>query len=317
MLKLSFGLCIAIVLSCRLAAADEAAISACHSKCSKSDAGAAVAAPQPSAHAQDDTNAAIDKADCCAAKSADKDAQLEEKLREAQQLRHEIQQLRTELGMSQQILIRVEMLEVSLTELRKMGVDIAKLQKASVVADSAAGVPEVAANGLSGFIDWLEQTNVAKVLARPTVVTVSGRPASVFKGTETPVPAGPNSNDRVNFLKFGTQLDVLATALDDNQVRMEIRASVSEPDDARSIMLDGALVPALKVRQCDTAVETTSGKPVVFTGLVDTKTHTEKQLPDGKIVDVATDTILLIVATPELVAPVTASRPASHEAVRE
>src|SRR4029078_4443318 len=85
-------------------------------------------------------------------------------------------------------------------------------------------------NGILRFMDALKQNNVAKLLAEPTVVVVSGRPGSFNVGGEFPIPAKDGSKAAVEFRKFGTQLDLVALALGDNLVRLEVRTRVSEID---------------------------------------------------------------------------------------
>ena len=244
--------------------------------------------------------------------TSDKHAQLEQKLREAAELQSEINTLRNEIGANEQILVRVEMVEVSLTRLRKLGVDFAaigqgsdrvqrldQLRQAFKVAAADPNAKESSpksSNGPSSFVEWLEENNIAKVLARPNMVVVNGRPATMFVGTELPTPATDDSKT-IQFQKCGTEMSVLAIARDHEHVRMELRAHVSEPDDSRSIGVEGSRIPAMKVRECDTAVETSFGEPVIVDG--NTETRIESMKTENGVVETPNEVALLIVATPD------------------
>ncbi len=246
---------------------------------------------------------------------------LQDKCVEMDRLRREIDRLRSATGTPQQILVKVRMLEVSLTKLRKMGVDTewfadgyASGSKLSKLLDSIgepAGTPNAApidkdqaSDGLR-LVNWLQRNNFAKVVADPTVVTVSGRPARVHVGGEFPVPASDDAKAAVDFRTFGTELDLRAEALGDNQVRVEVGTRVSEVDDARAIEMNGVRIPALKVRQCDTGVDVAFGDSAVLTGLVE-KRREARELSDGQIEEVTVHIGLMIVVTPELVSAIEA-----------
>ena len=113
------------------------------------------------------------------------------------------------IGGVQQILLHVKLMEVSRTKLRQLGFDWANFNGDDAIVQSVAGLISSAeldgrqrspvpasetiafgivnnANSFFGFIDALRQYNLVKVLAEPTLVTVSGRPASFSSGGEFP-----------------------------------------------------------------------------------------------------------------------------------
>ena len=105
-------------------------------------------------------------------------------------------------------------------------------------------------------------------------VVVSGRPASVNVGGEFPLPG--IDGRPVEFRQFGTQLDLVAVTTGNNQVRLEIRARVSELDDAHAIVISGARVPRLNVREFNTAIEMAFGQTAVLSGLVQKRTESRR-----------------------------------------
>lgn len=252
-----------------------------------------------------DHNIRVASNDVVSAKTEDKGELLQQKLAEAARLQSEIQKLRAELGQSQQILIKVRALEVSLTKLRKLGVgaDSSDLRKAIEASSksSSDGQPYTNAVGTpSSFVDSLIANNVARVLAEPNIVTLSGRPAQFFCGSEIPLP-GREANATVEFRKCGTEVDLLAISTGDSRVRLEVRARVSECDYGHSIRVGDSSIPGLRVRQCDTAVETKFGQPVVLDGTVEKRFETIDSEAGRR--EVENEIALVFVVTPELVDP--------------
>lgn len=207
------------------------------------------------------------------------------------------------VGGVQQVLLQVRLMEVSRTKLRTAGFDWGNISSRGDVAAqgvsgllrSAAGgtggsVPGVAygasnsvgsiggtaafgvldsGNSFFGVLDLLQQRNVAKILAEPNLVTVSGRPASFDVGGEFPILV-PQSLGTVSiqYRKFGTQVDFVPIVLGNGAIRLEVRPRVSEIDDTRSITINGTTVPGLKVREVDTGVEMRAGQTLALAGLV-------------------------------------------------
>jgi Flp pilus assembly secretin CpaC len=134
-------------------------------------------------------------------------------------------------------------------------------------------------------------------------------------GGEVPIPSRDDPKAAVAFQKFGTELDLLAIVVDKERVRMELRMKVSEIDDARSIEVNGSRIPALRSRQCDTAVETKFGEPVILSGGVEERTETSNI--GGKIVDQINEVALIVVATAELVDTITPSEAEPIKASRK
>jgi pilus assembly protein CpaC len=196
------------------------------------------------------------------------------------------------VGGAQQVLLKVKVMEVSRTKLRRMAMDWGIFGEngffASSVSDiiqsvSTTAVPAtVTATGQTidfgvvgndatflGFLDALQQNQVSKVLADPTLVTLSGRPASFLVGGQLPVlvPAGLGQVS-IEYKDFGTQVDFVPIVLGNGRIRLEVRPRLSEIDDTRSVTVQGITVPALKVREVDTGVEMSAGQTLAIAGLI-------------------------------------------------
>lgn len=187
--------------------------------------------------------------------------------------------------------LEVQIMEVSRTKLRDLGIDWA-LQTGNVSIGqgasgllspetllptaSASGTVAIVENGTTFFtaIKALRKNNLVKVLATPTLVAVDGRPASFNAGGEIPiiVPAGLGQV-AVQFREFGTRLDYVAKVKGNGKIWLEVRPYVSEIDPTRSIVLQGISVPGLRSRFLETGVELGVGQTLVLGGLLQVRTE--------------------------------------------
>jgi len=158
---------------------------------------------------------------------------------------------------------------------------------------------ECESQNLAAMLETLEANNVAKVLAAPTLVTVSGRPASFHVGGTLPIPAGPGSTSACDFMDFGASLDVLAVVLGANRVRLEVRPEISNVCHERSLEVAGGRIPAREVTCVDTACELEYGQSTVLTGLVQRRVEAV-ETEDG-VHEQVNDVMLVVVVTPEAV----------------
>jgi Flp pilus assembly secretin CpaC len=239
-------------------------------------------------------------------------AVLEQKLVELNRLQSEIDALRRSTGTPQQILVRFVVTEVARTRMRQLGIDFARIDPAGEIKSHqvtpAAGTESSfdlnvlgQTDAFHGFLGALKQNNIAKVLAEPSIVVLSGRPASINIGGEIPLPAKAGANSQTEFVSAGTQVDVVANAIGNNRVRLDLRMRVSGTEGARTIMIDGTPTPILNVRQIDTGMELAFGQSAVFGGMVQVRTETIETEAGRTSVPVETE--LLFIATPELIAP--------------
>jgi pilus assembly protein CpaC len=185
-------------------------------------------------------------------------------------------------------------------------------------------------NSFFGFVEALRRNDLLKVLAEPTLITVSGRPAFFNSGGEFPILV-PQSlgTSSIEFKKFGTQVDFVPIVLGNGNIRLEVRPKVSELDDSRGISINGVIVPALKERVVDTAVEMKPGQTLALAGLVQTKLESVNQglpwlsdlpylgIPFRRVNEEINEVELLIIVTPEVVDAVDGSelpicRPGMH-----
>jgi len=204
------------------------------------------------------------------------------------------------VGGVQQVLLHVKVMEVSRTKLRTLGIDWALFtgddaiisRAAGAIASSALAPPAVLSSGretiaatvMQGdtsfftFIEALRQYNMVKILAEPTLVTTSGRPASFSSGGEFPILVPQTLGTiSVEYREFGTRIDFVPIVLGNGRVRLEVRPQVSEIDPSRSVTINNTSVPGLRTRWADTAVEMNAGQTLALAGLIQTQVETENR----------------------------------------
>ena len=159
----------------------------------------------------------------------------------------------------------------------------------------------------AGLVEFLIHNNIARVLADPTLVVTTGHPASFHSGGEVPAVSSTDPASEVTYRKTGTEMSVLAHSQENGRVRIDIRGSVRELDEAHSITVNGAKVPALKVRQFDTAVEGTIGQPIVLSGLVEKRVEAIRS--EAGLKEVVNHIALIAIIVPELVGAQAQAKP--------
>ncbi len=170
---------------------------------------------------------------------------------------------------------------------------------------------------LTSFIDALREDGLVKILAKPTLVTLSGQEASFLAGGEFPIPV-PQREDTITieFRTFGVGLSFTPTVLSDRQISLRVAPEVSELDFANAVSFSGFVVPALTTRRVSTVVELADGQSFAIAGLLDESVRESISrfpvLGDIPILGALfrsvsfqkSETELVIIVTPHLVKPV-------------
>lgn len=176
-----------------------------------------------------------------------------------------------------------------------------------------------------GVLDSLEDKGLAKTLAEPTLVALSGEKASFLAGGEFPIPVvqggggvggAGGASITIEFKPFGVSLGFTPTILADGVINMIVEPEVSSIDPQNSIILNDITIPGLQTRRASTTLELRDGESFAIAGLIrqDFRT-TVKQVPLlGSIPIIGSlfrssgfqrgETELLIVVTPRLVQPI-------------
>lgn len=169
---------------------------------------------------------------------------------------------------------------------------------------------------LTAMLAVLDENKLSKVLARPTVVALSGQQAEFLAGGEVPiiVPSG-NGNLRVEFKDYGVKLVFVPTVLGGKVIDMRVYVEVSEPDFSVSSRIAGVEVPGFLARKGKSHLRVESGMTFAMAGLLsDNVTSTVAEVPGlGRIPVIGAlfryvrhtreETELMIFVTPRLVRP--------------
>ena len=230
----------------------------------------------------------------------------------------------------QQVALRVKIAELNRSAARGFGVNVAaniefgdavngsKLLLASLLnaqtSGSSAGGTSVIAN-ISGDdasigIRYLQQHGVIRLLSEPTLVTLSGKPATFVAGGEFAVPTVVGSVGlnavTTDFRAFGAIISFVPTVVDKDRIRLQVAPEFSQINNQLSV----GGTPGLNVRSATTTVEMREGQTLAIAGLLEDnyKGTNVGDLPFlakvfGRRDATRTETELIILVTPELVHP--------------
>jgi len=258
-----------------------------------------------------------------------------------------------EVGGVHQVMLEVRVSEMSRSLIKKIGVNWNYLSEGghtfgmsmldnlttSVKPDFAANIP-LTQNGattlgtvasssvglafrfLSGgatwtvFIDALKDQGLLKVLAEPTLITMSGKTANFLAGGEFPIPVPQDSDTiTVEYKTFGVGLNFTPTVLSNNKISMQVAPEVSDLDYTNSITLQGFEIPSITTRRVATTVELADGQSFAIAGLLkDDVRQIVRKIPLMGDIPVLgnlfrssqfrkNETELVIIVTPRLVKP--------------
>jgi len=142
----------------------------------------------------------------------------------------------------------------------------------------ANGVSSSSANLLASFvdnatsiftaIDFLNSKNLARSVAEPNILTLSGEHATVLVGGEVPIPTATTNQvatvQGVFFQDFGVRLDIRPTVDGNGIVTLEVAPSIVRPDAGLAV---GA-VPGFQVQTVQTTARVAAGESLVLGGLL-------------------------------------------------
>jgi pilus assembly protein CpaC len=127
-----------------------------------------------------------------------------------------------------------------------------------------------------GFIDALRTENLIKDLANPSLVTLSGRPATFTVGGEQPfgtagaagISGGGGAG--ISFKEFGTRLTFLPIVLGDGRIRLEIETEVSGVSNPNVADGTNVVAPSFATTRLHNTVELGNGETLALGGLIQT-----------------------------------------------
>jgi len=220
------------------------------------------------------------------------------------------------------------------------GVSTGQFSPPSVNLPSATGGPATAAisNALNIFLfrqdlnlgatlQALETQGVVQVLAQPNIVAADGKQASFLAGGEYPFPVvqgiagGVGGAITIQFKDYGVRLNFIPTITPRNTIRLQVAPEVSALDFTNAVTISGFTIPGIDIRTVKTEVELRDGQSFAIGGLIDNRENeTFQKIPfigdvpilgkffQSKVTN-RTNTELIVIVTPEIVAPIPAGAP--------
>jgi pilus assembly protein CpaC len=135
---------------------------------------------------------------------------------------------------------------------------------------SGAGAFEIAGATIATVFDMLERKGLAKTLAEPNLVAISGDTASFLAGGEFPIEVDAGDGvTTVEFKEFGVALAFTPTVLDDGLMSLALNVERSFIDPTGiSVETTSGTTPSLVTRRASTTVELYDGQSFAIAGLL-------------------------------------------------
>ncbi|MCP1339711.1 pilus assembly protein N-terminal domain-containing protein [Idiomarina sp. M1R2S28] len=132
-------------------------------------------------------------------------------------------------------------------------------------------------SSLSGLFEWdaeinsqlmlMQRRGLAKLLANPVLSTQSGEKATFLAGGELPIPqVVAQGMQDVTFREYGIRLVIQPVVLDDNRIKTQLHAELSNIDPAVSV----SGVPGILSRRTESVFLSNDGDTLVLSGLLST-----------------------------------------------
>ena len=181
--------------------------------------------------------------------------------------------------------------------------------------------------GIGATIQALESKIGAQVLAEPNLLAANGKQASFLAGGEYPYPmvqggsGGSGSSISIMFKEYGVRLNFIPTITPRGTIRLQVAPEVSALDFTNEVQISGFNEPAITTRKMQTEVELADGQSFIIGGLLDnTESETFSKIPFLGDIPVLgrffqsiqrnkANTELIVIVTPEIVAPIPAGVP--------
>jgi pilus assembly protein CpaC len=129
---------------------------------------------------------------------------------------------------------------------------------------------------LSGMLSLLESSGLAKMLAEPTLVAMSGQEAKFLAGGEFPIPYSTGLGAvTVQWKKFGIMLAFTPTVVSDGMLNLHLSTEVSDVDPTRAVQVNGFNIPGVTSRQSDTTVRLSDGQSFAIAGLLSSRMRSQ------------------------------------------
>lgn len=133
-------------------------------------------------------------------------------------------------------------------------------------------------NSISASLETFERAGLARTLAEPTLVAISGEAAKFVAGGEFPIPISQQlgvqgSTITIQWKTFGVNVAFTPFVMSEGRINLKVAAEVSELSAQGAITLQTLTIPAIQTRRAETVVEMPSGSSLAMAGLLSDQTR--------------------------------------------
>jgi pilus assembly protein CpaC len=134
---------------------------------------------------------------------------------------------------------------------------------------AAAAVSRRTLRNYAGLIRALADRNLLRTLAKPNLVTQSGKEAKFLSGGEFPYPVSQSDNTiGIEFKEFGIGLVFLPVVVDGETINLKIRPEVSSLDFSQGLRSAGFNIPVVRKNEAATTINLKDGESFAIAGLI-------------------------------------------------
>jgi pilus assembly protein CpaC len=207
------------------------------------------------------------------------------------------------VGGGQQVMLEVKVAEMQRNLVKRLGVNFLAIGKAGnwdigtfnggsslledgLFRDSKGFLAQFASGSFlfDVVLEAAKDDGSAKVLAEPTLTTLTGQQAEFISGGEFPVPITEDDGITIEYKEFGVGVRFLPVVLDAGRINLNLNVEVSEISNANALVLDsgvdtplgdgvGQLIPSLTKRSAQSTVELADGQTIAIAGLINENTR--------------------------------------------
>lgn len=246
--------------------------------------------------------------------------------------------------LNQQVMLEVTIAEMDRTAMEEHGIDVRAIQNDFIAASFMGGGGGPAVPGqtttvppqtsqpllpltltatnptyafifpnqdITAFIQAMQTEGLARVLAQPMLLAMSGQNAVFQVGGEIPIRIATGFAANIEFKAFGTLVNFVPRVSEDGDIMLTVTPEVSAPDYSNEV--EG--IPTFRTRRASTSARLRNGETLVIGGLLQTTVQEQqrgvpylKDIPYlGYLFRTTTysneEDELMVVVTPRLVHP--------------
>ena len=121
----------------------------------------------------------------------------------------------------------------------------------------------------AGVIRAMSDRNVLRTLAKPNLITQSGKEAKFLSGGEFPYPVAQQNNAiSIEFKEFGVGLVFLPVVVDGETINLRVRPEVSSLDFSQGLQSNGFNIPVIRKNEAATTINLKDGESFAIAGLI-------------------------------------------------